>query len=95
MKTAVYSWRVSRERKAELEELARKQKRSVAELLDEAVERMLREHAQREDEQETQRRLHRAAARAIGRIRGGDPNRAENARMVLHQRLQQKRSRKA
>jgi hypothetical protein len=95
MKTTVYSWRVSRERKAALEELARKQKRSVAELLDEAVGRMLREQAQREDDGEAQRRLHRAAAAAVGRIAGGDPRRAERARTTLREKLALRRARRA
>jgi predicted transcriptional regulator len=41
MNTSPCSWRLTDERKAALEALARKQKRSVAELLAEAVSRLL------------------------------------------------------
>jgi predicted transcriptional regulator len=95
MKTTVYSWRVSPERKAALESLARKQKRSVAELLDDAVGRLLQEQAEREDDDEMQRRLRLAAMRAIGRIAGGEPSRAERARATLREKLQQQRLRRA
>jgi predicted transcriptional regulator len=38
MKTEVYSWRLKSERKAALEEIARKRSRAVSDLLDEAVD---------------------------------------------------------
>jgi hypothetical protein len=95
MKTTVYSWRVSLERKAALEELARKQKRSVAELLDDAVGRLLQEQAAREHDDEAQRRMRDAAKRAIGRIAGGDPHRAERARVSVRERLAQQKLRRA
>jgi predicted transcriptional regulator len=93
MRSAVYSWRVSPERKAALEQLARKQKRSIAELLDQAVTRLLETDAEQGTDEEIQQSLHAAAANAIGRIAGGDSNRAEHARTRLREQLRQKRAR--
>lgn len=80
MKTQVYSWRLRSERKAALEEIARKQNRAVSELLDEAVDQWLSEQSELESEEAQQRRLRQAAASAIGSIAGGDPARAGQAR---------------
>jgi hypothetical protein len=92
MKTSVYSWRVTSERKALLEELARRQNRSVAEVLDEAVSAWIAQRAANDDEEEGQSALRRAAQRAIGRIKGGNPDRAGNARALIRERLQRKRA---
>jgi len=91
MKTSVYSWRVSPQRKAALEEVARKRNKPVAELLDEAVDRWLSEQEDGEGEEARQQRLRAAAARAFGRISGGDPNRAERARATIRAKLRERR----
>jgi predicted transcriptional regulator len=83
MKTQVYSWRLKRERKAALEEIARKRSRAVSELLDEAVEQWLSAQTDAENEEALQQRLRQAAAPAIGSIAGGDPERAERSRARL------------
>lgn len=92
MKTTVYSWRLSEERKAALEQLARKQKRSVSELIDQAVVRLLAQDSDADGE-ELQRKLRQAAGHAIGRIAGGDPNRAADARSRIREKLQRRRER--
>lgn len=82
MKTEVYSWRVSTELKTGLEREARRRKVSLATVLDLAAQDWLKKN-RAEDDAAEQKRLHAAAAKAIGAIRGGDPYRAENAgRMV-------------
>lgn len=91
MKTEVYSWRVKPERKASLEEIARKQNRTVAELLDEAVDQWLGAQASARDDEVLQRKLREAAAPAIGSIAGGDPKRAERSRGTLRAKLAAKR----
>lgn len=91
MKTHVYSWRVRSERKAALEEIARRQNRTVSDLLDEAVDQWLGERMDVEEEEALQRRLRRAAASAIGSIAGGDPNRAEQSRARLRAMLAARR----
>jgi hypothetical protein len=92
MKTSVYSWRVTSERKALLEELARKQKRSVSEVLDEAVTAWIEQRAANDDDEDAQSAMRRSAHRAMGRIRGGDADRASNARALVRERLQRTRA---
>jgi hypothetical protein len=87
MKTQVYSWRLRSERKAVLEEIARKQNRAVSELLDEAVDRWLSEQGNAENEEALQQRIRQAVAPAIGSIAGGDPERAEQSRTRLRAML--------
>jgi MarR-like DNA-binding transcriptional regulator SgrR of sgrS sRNA len=89
-KDAVYSWRIAVERKAELEEVARRRKQPLAELLDEAVAQWLKREVGANDE-ENQHRLREAAQRSIGTIAGGDPERASEARERLRAKLRAKR----
>ncbi len=97
-KTEVYSWRVSADLKDKLEDAAREQEISFAELLDRIGKAWLEDYraAGREDEAEEQRRLHEAAAPFIGAIRiGGDGDRAENVRELVRERLRQQHRRHA
>ena len=87
-KTEVYTWRVSRALKVGLEEVARAERRTVAQLLDEIVA----EHLQAagtggRGEAERQRRLHAQGARFAGRLSGADPGRASRARALVRARL--------
>lgn len=93
-KTGVYSWRVSVETRAALEREARREGASVAALLDRIAHEWLgkrrRAGGRAAAEQE---RLHAAAARAFGMIRGGDPRRAEEARETIRARLRRRHAR--
>ena len=87
-KTEVYSWRVSTEMKTALEEAARREKHQISRLLERIVQEWLKEsHSGRRKDSTEQRRLHQAAARAIGRIGGGNPRRSETARQALRARI--------
>jgi len=86
-KTEVYTWRLSPALKAGLEEAARAERRSVAELLDEIVGEHLEGARRRGSEPERQRRLHLQAAHFAGRISGSDPRRAERSRDLIRARL--------
>lgn len=87
-KTEVYTWRVSPVLKAGLEEAARAEKRTVAQLLDEIVAEHLRSGGGPvPGEGERQRRLHQRAAAFAGCIAGRDPRRAERARELVRARL--------
>jgi hypothetical protein len=87
-KTEVYTWRVSPALKASLEEAARAERRSVADLLDEIVgEHLEGARRQRGSEPERQRRLHLQAALFAGRISGSDSRRAERSRDLIRARL--------
>jgi hypothetical protein len=87
-KTEVYTWRVSRALKTGLEEAARSEDRTVAQLLDEIVTEHLRSGSRRgRGEDDRQRRRHGLAARFAGCIAGKDPRRAERARELVRARL--------
>lgn len=87
-KSEVYTWRVSRTLKVSLEEVARAERRTVAQLLDEIVGEHLRAvGAGGHGEAERQRRLHAKGARFAGRLRGRDPDRASRASELVRARL--------
>lgn len=93
-KSEVYTWRVSPQVKASLEEAARSANRSMAGLLDEIVAERLRATEQvGEAERDRQRRLHARAARFAGRFTGTNPRRAETARASVRARLGERRTR--
>jgi len=77
MKTEVYSWRVSADKKAELEEEARRESTSLSALLDRVTGEWLAErrngHA---DDDAEQAAIRKRAMAAIGSIRSGDPTRS-------------------
>ena len=95
MKTEVYSWRLKSERKAALEEIARKRGRAVSELLDEAVDQWLSEQTDLDNEEALQQKLRQAAAPAIGSISGRDPERAEQSRARLRAKLESRRKKRS
>jgi hypothetical protein len=87
-KTAVYSWRLSPRLKGELEEAARVEQKSMAELLEEIAQGWLERFRESNgDDNERQRVLHEAVMKCAGTIRGSDPNRAENARSEVKARI--------
>lgn len=93
-KSEVYSWRVAPETKAALEHVARRERSSIGQLLDRLVGEWLAVRARGADGDDTeQARLHAAAARTLGTIRGGNPHRSEQARALIRGRLMQCRTR--
>jgi hypothetical protein len=94
-KTEVYSWRVSAETKTALEREAKRANQSVGRLLDRIVEQWM-DAAKRSNgtEEAEQLRLHRAASRWIGVLRGGNLYRAEQARRALRARLASRHARR-
>ena len=87
-KTEVYSWRISPDAKSALELEARREGASVAALLDRiAAEWLIARRSSTATDGAEQARLHAAAAKTLGRIAGGDPNRAERAREAIRERL--------
>jgi hypothetical protein len=91
MKTEVYSWRVSAQRKAELENESRRKGTSLAGLLDQITADWLQErrNARNGDDAE-QARIRKRAEAAIGSIAGGDPHRSsqtsQRVREILRKR---------
>lgn len=92
-KTAVYSWRVSPALKGRLEDAARRQRVSVASLLEELVELQLtlKERGVIEDDGR-QRELHAAAAAYAGVIAGANPRRSATVRAAVRNRLQSRQN---
>jgi hypothetical protein len=86
MKTDVYSWRVARDLKTNLEHEARRRKTSVSALLDLAVREWLRKSADINGDEEQHRR-HQAALKCLGAFAGGDAHRSETGRQAIRKRL--------
>lgn len=89
MKSAVYSWRVAATKKARLESVARREGKSLAEVLEEVTDRLLAEKTSPEDEAE-QARIRQRAALAIGSISGGDPTRSSRTSQLVKEILRKK-----
>jgi hypothetical protein len=92
MKTEIYTLRLSRDLKEALESEARRQKVSVAALLDRGARQLLQKDGARSDDAE-QLRLHAQARKSIGAISGANPLRAESARLLIRERLARKHGR--
>jgi hypothetical protein len=91
-KNEVYSWRISPDTKGDLEEVARREKLSVAGLLERIVQEWLKDYRQGStDDEDQQEQMHKAASRTFGKIAGGDPHRAERARQTLRSKLARRR----
>ena len=88
MKTEIYTLRLSRDLKVALESEARREKVSIATLLDRGARELLRKNgAQSADDDTEQLRLHAQARKSIGAIAGGNPRRAESARRMVREHL--------
>ena len=92
-KDRTYSWRLSASLKEALKDAARVENTSVARLLDRIAGEWLARGSSRGDDEAVQRRLHEAAAPFIGSVRGGDPNRAQEASRRVRAKLVGKHAR--
>ncbi len=92
MKTEVYSWRVSRELKSELEREARLRKTPLASILDMATRDWLKKRGAHTDD-ERQRTLQAQAAACIGAFAGPTSRRSETARKAIKERLRRRHAR--
>jgi hypothetical protein len=90
MKSEVYSWRVSTEVKTSLERAARSRKMSLSSLLDTAAREWLINNASGEDDDEKQRRLHRAASKSLGVLASGNARGSETVREAVRSSLGQR-----
>lgn len=96
MKTEVYSWRLSADRKAELEQEARRERTSLSALLDRVTADWLAERRNgHSDEEAEQAAIRRRAATAIGSIRGGDPTRSARASELVREIIARKHARES
>ena len=91
MKTEVYSWRVSAQKKSELESEARREGTSLAKLLDDITATWLGERRNgRNGEEAEQAALRRRVMATVGTIRSGDPTLATRAREIVRERIVRK-----
>lgn len=87
MKTAVYSWRLSEELKAELEREARHRRVSLSSLLDLAAREWLRKSGEDVAGDEAQRKLHAAVEECIGVLASNNPHLSETVRETVRKRI--------
>ncbi len=86
MKTEVYSWRLSAERKCELEAEARSEGTTVSDLLDRVTGEWLAQHRNgRVDDKAEQNGIRNRAMAAIGSIRGGFPTRSARTSELIRE----------
>jgi predicted transcriptional regulator len=90
MKSEVYSWRLSSELKSGLERQARLRKVSVSSILDTAVREWLKKSAIEVSGDEEQRKLHAAAGKYIGVLKGLDRDRSETVRETIRKKLRRR-----
>jgi hypothetical protein len=96
MKTEVYSWRLSADRKAELEQEARRERTSLSALLDRVTADWLAQRRNRHsDDEAEQAAIRRRAAAAIGSVRGGDPTRSARASELVREIIARKHAKES
>lgn len=88
MKTEVYSWRVSAQRKAELESEARREGTSLAGLLEEITDAWLKERRNGDEAEQTA--IRKRVMATVGSIRGGDSTRSRRASELVGEIIRQK-----
>lgn len=91
-KTEVYSWRLAPEKKRALEGRARAQGQTISQLLDGLTEELLASRTDANDDAE-QRRLHAAAAKAVGRISSGNPRLSATVEQEMYRQLKRRHGR--
>jgi hypothetical protein len=88
-KTEVYSWRISPATKAAIENEARREKTTVAALLDRITKEWIESRRGETDDAE-QERLHARIDKTIGAISGNNPKRSERVREGVRHRLKRR-----
>ena len=92
-KTEVYSWRMDTDLKSALEQVARAEKTSVAQLLDSIVRDWLQEFSSLNGEDEQQQRLHSAAQECFGTLHSGGSDLATLAKERVRQKIRERPTR--
>src|ERR1700749_2661716 len=96
MKTEVYSWRLSTETKARLEEEAQREGASLSALLERATSEWLAERRNGNlDDEVEQAAIRKRAAAAIGSIRGGDPTRSGRSSELVSEIISRKQAKES
>jgi hypothetical protein len=91
MKTEVYSWRLDAEKKLALEAEARREGKSVAEVLDEISSEWLNMRRDAHDgDGAEQARIRKRIMVTVGTVRGGDPTRATRSGELVREIVRRK-----
>ena len=94
MKDQVYSWRISAQKKAELESEAQREGTSLAQLLEQiTADWMHQRRNSRNGDNVEQGRIRKRAEAAIGSLAGGDPHRASQASRRVREIIRSKHER--
>ncbi len=91
-KTEVYSWRVDADLKSALEQVARTEKTSLAQLLEHIVRNWLQESSSLNGDDE-QYRLHSAAQQCFGTLSSGGPDLATQAKERVRRKIRERHAR--
>ena len=92
MKTEVYSWRVSKNLKTDLEREARRRHVPLSAILETATREWLTKNSAGNKEEEEQQMLHQSASEYFGALASGNSRRSEIVRQDVGQRLQQRQA---
>ena len=93
-KTDVYSWRLAHAHKTALEDAARADGTTVAQLLEQVTGDWIRARRRRAGADNVeQARLHAGAGRFVGALQGGNPHRSRQSRARLRMKLARRRAR--
>jgi|SRR5580658_1760926 hypothetical protein len=90
MKTEVYSWRLSADRKAALEEEARREGTSVSALLDRVTADWLAHRRNGHNDADEQGELRKRVMATVGTIRSEDPTRSERTSELVREIIYKK-----
>ncbi len=94
MKDQVYSWRISAQKKAELESEARRKGTSLAQLLDRiTADWMHQRRNSRNGDEAEQARIRKRVETVIGSLAGGNPHRASQASQRVREIIRRKHER--
>ncbi len=86
-KTEVYSWRLTTVTKNAIENEARKERTTVAALLNRITKEWIDSRSDEASDEAEQQRLHSRVRKTLGTISGGHRKRAERARVAVRNRL--------
>jgi hypothetical protein len=91
MKTEVYSWRLSAQRKADLEAEAHREGTSISSLLDQVTADWLAERRNgHSDDEAQQAALHQRVMDTVGTIRSDEPSRSERTSELVREIIYKK-----
>ena len=96
MKDQVYSWRISAQKKAELESEARREGTSLAQLLEQiTADWMHQRRNSRNGDEKEQAAIRRRVMAAVGSIRGGDPTRSQRTSELVLEIIRKKHAKES